>query len=117
MNIKTKRQIASKVLLAVLLPMLLLSSLHIHSVELSAAGEECTNCVQHQCGGHIAQQAHTLHDCVLCQFLSLPMVIADQDGIQIDGICNISYAQCQQTLLVQTLGIIVTRGPPAVLET
>lgn len=95
--------------------MLLLSSLHIHPIQHSTVGEECADCVQHHCEGHIAQQVQTIHDCVLCQFLSLPMVVAaTQDGIQIDDRCNTGYAQCQQTLLVRTLGIIVTRGPPAV---
>lgn len=94
--------------------MLLLSSLHIHPIQSSASNEECTDCILHHCGGHIGQQKLTMHDCVLCQFLSLPMVAVAQDGIQIDGICKISYAQCQHTLLLLTLGIIVTRGPPAV---
>lgn len=110
----TKRTIASWVLLAVFLPMLVFTSLHVHSASY-AADETCTECVHHQCGGHLTQQVQTLHDCVLCQFLSIPVVAAAVvDGIQIDGICKIGYAQCQQTLLVQTLGIIVTRGPPAV---
>ena len=56
-----------------------------------------------------------MHDCVLCQFLTLPMVVAAEvDEVQIDCTCKTSHAQCQQTLLTQALGIIVTRGPPVV---
>lgn len=94
--------------------MLVFTSLHVHPASYSS-DDACTECVHHQCGGHLGQQVQTLHDCVLCQFLSVPMVAAaNMDDIQNDGICKISYAHCQQTLLVQTLGIIVTRGPPAV---
>lgn len=95
--------------------MLLLSSLHIHPQQPSAVSEECADCVQHHCGGHIAQQVQTMHDCVLCQFLSLPMVMAAvMDGIPIDNVCKSDVAQCQQSLLSLAMGIIVTRGPPAV---
>ena len=98
-----------------LLPMMLWSSLHIHPLQLSASDEECADCVQHHCSGHIGQQVQTMHDCVLCQFLTLPMVVATEvDEVQIDCTCKTNHAQCQQTLLTQALGIIVTRGPPVV---
>lgn len=106
---------ASRVLLAVLLPMLLLSSLHIHPQQPSTVSEECADCVQHHCSGHITQQVQTLHDCVLCQFLSLSMVMAAvEDVTPIDNVCKSDIAQCRQPLLSLWVGIIVTRGPPAV---
>ena len=65
-----RRKIASWLLLAVFLPMLLLSSLHTHEPEFQE--EECAECVHHQsCPGHLASGTLTLHECVLCQFLSL----------------------------------------------
>ena len=73
-NTKTKRHICSWVLLAVFVPMLLFSSLHIHQSDLSAAST-CAECIHHHCGGHLAQQSPSLHSCVLCQLLSLPMLI------------------------------------------
>lgn len=95
--------------------MMLLSSLHIHPLLPSASDEECTDCVQHHCSGHIGQQVQTMHDCVLCQFLTLPMVVAAElDEVQIDCLGKTSHAQCPPTLLTQALGIIVTRGPPVV---
>ena len=73
-NTTNKRHFASWVLLAVFVPMLLFSSLHIHE---SAVEEiSCTDCVHHVCHGHIAQQAAHLHECVLCQFLTLTFVAA-----------------------------------------
>lgn len=114
-KVKTKQKIASRVLLAVLLPMLLLSSLHIHPQQPSAVSEECTDCVQHHCAGHIVQQVQTLHDCVLCQFQSLPMVVVTGvDVAPVDNVCKLDIAQCRQPLLSQEMGFIVTRGPPAV---
>ncbi|MBP5771502.1 MAG: hypothetical protein J6W75_09115 [Bacteroidaceae bacterium] len=107
--------IASRVLLAVLLPMWLLSSLHIHPIQPSVVEEDCADCVQHHCGGHIGQEEQTMQECVLCQFLSLPKVVAEVVNVVLpDCLCKLSYAQCQPTLLPQTLSIIVTRGPPAV---
>ena len=110
---KTKRQIASRVLLAVLLPMLLISSLHIHPLPASAPDAECADCIQHHCEGHIGQQVQVTHDCVLCQFLTLPKVVAAvEDVIPTDCIYKFSYAQCPATLMEQTMGNIVTHGPP-----
>lgn len=70
-----KRHIASWVLLVVFVPMLLISSLHIHE---SVADSEysCMECVHHVCHGHLTQQSAHLHDCVLCQFLTLTFVAA-----------------------------------------
>ena len=53
---KTKRHIASWVLLAVFLPMLLLSSFHIHETG-ETVKTECTDCVHHNCHGHLTQVA------------------------------------------------------------
>ena len=114
-NSQMKRQIASRVLLAVLLPMLLLSSFHIHSIHSSCKPNECSDCVEHHCGGHITQQELTFHECLLCQFLSLPMLTASiLDVIPTNSFCKISLAQSQSNLLVRFLSINVTRGPPAV---
>ena len=98
-----------------MLPMLLLSSLHIHPLQPSSAHDECADCIEHHCGGHIGQQVQTIHDCLLCQFLSLQKVVAAvADVVPTDCLCKISYTQCQQALPGKALGIIVTRGPPAV---
>lgn len=113
-NVKTKRQIASRVLLVVLLPMLLLSSLHIHPQQSYATNEECADCVQHHCDGHIVLQLQTTDDCVLCQFLSLHIVMAARvDVTPINNVCKPDIVQCQHSLLSLAMGILVTRGPPA----
>lgn len=114
MNALTKRHIASWVLLAVYLPMLLLSSLHIHrTAEESPA--TCAECVQHQCHGHLAQLSDGMHQCVLCQILTLTYIAAATGAVTLllsPG--RNSYAlQCLDTCL-RSCGITTLRAPPAV---
>ena len=74
-KVKTRRHIASWVLLAVFLPMLIMSSVHVHQTA-ESLDYECSGCVQHHCHGHIAELPVSMHACVLCQFVSLPYLIA-----------------------------------------
>ena len=67
---RLKRQIAARLLIAVFLPVLVLSSLHRHEVQ-EAAHSYCEACVQHV--SHVEQMAvadFSIHDCILCQFIS-----------------------------------------------
>lgn len=115
MNAKTKRQIAARLLLAVFLPMLLLASVHVHPTQQLTA-DECHECVNHHCGGHLGQQTLSLHDCVLCQLLTLPVLLGTLAVVVV--ISHVSTPQpCQGHALASTqvLGVIVLRGPPAPL--
>ena len=76
MNSTKRRHIASVVLLAVFLPMLLLSSLHVHP-EAHLEDGDCKECVHHvPHAGHFTSGTSCSFDCVLCQFLSLPFLMA-----------------------------------------
>ena len=76
MNTKTKRRLYARLLLSVFLPMLLLSSLHVHTATPVAVGT-CVDCVNHMPhAGHISLNTLDVHDCVLCQFTSLPFIVA-----------------------------------------
>lgn len=68
-----KRMMVSRLLLAVFLPMLLLSVTHVHSLH-SAVHAACDACEKHVL--HIDQQSVDLsiHDCVLCQMAATPFV-------------------------------------------
>ena len=70
-----KRTWAARLLLLVFLPILVFSSLHIHDYVV-AQGDcyECANHLHHS--GHISLQTASFHDCVLCQFVSLPFLLA-----------------------------------------
>ena len=58
------RHIAPIVLLATYLPMVVLSSMHVHH-ETIDVHDDCQQCV-----GHIEEVHHHDHDCLLCNFLA-----------------------------------------------
>jgi len=114
MELTMKRHIASWVLLAVFVPMLLMSSLHFH--EPSQIEETtCAECVQHQCHGHLTQLSDGMHQCLLCQCLTLTFVAA--------AICAVVlFSHVSKTLIAQhqcdihhdVCGIPTLRAPPFV---
>ena len=70
-----KRQLYAWLLLAVFLPVLALSSVHVHR-HADAPVAECTDCLNHSCQGHLTVTDDPLHQCVLCQFLTLSYIAA-----------------------------------------
>ena len=109
----TRRQISAFFLLAVFLPMLLLSSLHIH--ESTENGEATfTECLHNHCGGHLTQITTHLHDCVLCQLLTLPVLTAVLLAVMVYvRVCKKFHAQPFCGYHSACCGAIVTRGPPS----
>ena len=116
MNSERKRYIASWVLLAVFLPTLLLSSLHIHH-ESEADEITCSACVQHHCHGHLSQLSDSMHHCVLCQFLTLTFIAGVAGAVVFfSPVCRTLHAQAICGHSTGGYGVIVTRGPPAFIE-
>ena len=75
MNTKTKRRFSAWLLLSVFLPMLVFSSLHVHE-RMAVWQGACVDCVNHlPHAGHLSLDTHSPHDCVLCQFTSLPVLL------------------------------------------
>jgi len=112
-DLKKKRHIASWVLLAVFVPMLLLSSVHIHNRGQVAAVSH--PCVHHHCGGHLGQSTNTMDTCVLCQFLSLQFVaVAVATVVLYNKIKKITYAQRERVFHFDVCGIPTLRAPPSV---
>ena len=57
--------------MAVLLPMLVLSALHMHR-DVATAADTCVECATNQPhAGHLTASTVSLTDCVLCQFYSM----------------------------------------------
>ena len=107
------RHIASWLLLAVFLPMLLLSSFHFHENHVSEQ-TECTECVAHHCHGHFSQLSDSMHHCVLCQFLTLTFVAGSVCAVVfLFHVSRILHARPLCGHCSDRCGIIVTRGPPA----
>ena len=109
----TRRHIALWLLLAVFVPMLVLSSVHIHEIG-ETTETECADCVHHSCHGHMTAASMWTHDCVLCQFLTLTMLTATMMAVTVYiNVCkknHILSSCCYHTICC---GIIVTRGPPS----
>jgi hypothetical protein len=113
-NLKTKRHIASWILLAVFLPMLVFSSLHIHEGSASTAETECADCIHHSCHGHMTTMSHWAHDCVLCQFLSLTFIAtAAVCLIILNNVVSVRIDARQHHVCVAYSGIVGLRAPPA----
>ena len=112
-NMTKRRYFASWLLLAVFVPMLVFSSLHIHEEINSQTETECNDCLHHSCHGHLVQTASWAHECVLCQFLTLPMMTAAAIAVLIYvHVCKKNLAQPLCSYHVACCGNIVTRGPP-----
>ena len=112
MNSQTKRKLYSWLLLAVYLPMLLISSLHFH--ELGDASETtCSECVQHQCHGHLSQFTGELHQCMLCQILTLTYVAATTGAVVLFlSPKRIVRERQSQAVCLNTCGVVSLRAPP-----
>ncbi|MCR4854344.1 MAG: hypothetical protein K5893_12225 [Prevotella sp.] len=110
---KTKRYIASWVLLAVFVPMLVISSIHIHYGK--AVESSCVECIHHHCGGHVGQHTASIHNCVLCQFLTLQfLAVAVATVVYYYKKSKILYARHQGTVCLYACGIPTLRAPPSV---
>ena len=115
MDVKAKRHIASWVLLAVFVPMLFFSSLHIHHQQ-QTTEETCAECIHHHCGGHLGQQSASFHPCVLCQFLSLPMLaVAIAMVVSLYKKCKTEHVAWRRSVCVAHIGVIGLRAPPVCL--
>lgn len=118
MNAKTKTTFASWVLLAVYVPMLILSSLHFHHVEKTgeAVGVVCAQCVGHQHhAGHLLALTPHQHECVLCQIIHVPYLLA---AALVLAVCFIFLVRPFNVLYERSTlrpkDIIQPRAPPAI---
>ena len=92
--------------------MLLLSSLHIHE-QGQLQADNCTECVERHCGGHLTQLTVHQHDCVLCQFVSLPFLLATTAALAIFTPATKADADLRAPFCpVATVGRHASRAPP-----
>ena len=102
----------SRILLAVFVPMLLLSTLHVHT-EGAAADDGCSECMHHVRHSHFSTADFCSLQCVLCQFQTLPFIVA---GLTV--ICIPLAAQCHNTssvchgVIARSAEVISLRAPP-----
>ena len=112
MNVDKKRYFASWLLLAVFLPILILSSVHVHdSDELFV--DQCNECVHHHCHGHLGELTTTMHACVLCQFLTLSFITTGFLAVvYYNKVKKTIFAQHQSDVHFEACGIPLLRAPP-----
>lgn len=117
MRLRTKQRVASWVLLAVYLPMLLLASLHVHDVAEAAVEQECADCVHHSCHGHLTASDFSVHECVLCQFLSLTFTAACAAAVVFFlRIFSVRYAWTSCAVCMPDFGVPGLRAPPVCVK-
>lgn len=115
MNVRKKRHIASWILLAVFVPMLVMSSLHLHHSQTDIT-DSCSECVHHHCHGHLLQTDTNSHNCVLCHFLTIPFVAATAVAVIYYNRSINHYALYQNNVHFHTQGIPPMRGPPTLMS-
>ena len=75
-EIGRKRVWYARLLLCVFLPVLIMSSVHIHQPSANSS-VECYACLHHiHHDGHLTSASYSIDNCLLCHFLSLPYVAA-----------------------------------------
>lgn len=75
MSIRIKRKLDAWLLLLVFVPILLMASLHRHESDGGARDTVCYSCLHHTPHpSHMSGSAASWHQCVLCQFNTLPYV-------------------------------------------
>lgn len=103
------RRIASWMLLAAYLPLVVLSSLHVHHETIDTHD----NCLQ--CSGHYEEQHNHQNDCQYCHFLS-QSYLGQSDGHSViifsatDRIPAITAGKTKKL----RCGVILLRAPPVV---
>ena len=101
------RHIASIVLLATYLPMVVLSSVHVHHDTIDAK-DECS-----QCAGHIEKAHHHEHDCLYCHLLNMEYEgeAGEMRAATLPAAENMVSATCEG-VETHVYGVALLRAPP-----
>lgn len=115
-HLDDNRRKAARILLWVFLPMLLLSSVHVHQPA-PTFDEDCYACAHHvRHDGHLTSVDSQWSSCVLCHFVSLPYV-----GGRPVAVVQVHSHVHRVPVLAQPVpsavydGIIPARAPPSLL--
>ena len=113
MRIQRKRIASAWLLLSVFVSMMMLTALHSHQPAASVVDcVECDHHVQHH--SHLTADAGHMHDCVLCQFLSLPYIPATAIAVVLFAVVTHIAPQHRFCFIVSNGGNAQSsRAPPA----
>jgi len=115
MQIDKRRHISSYILLAVIVPMMLMSWLHVHDEDAHSGNVNCIDCLHHVHHSHISPHDAELGMCLLCQFLTIEYIpspsldfnlIACEEG-------NV-LQQVYVSVLAPAILLESQRGPPSI---
>lgn len=103
----TLRHIVSILLLAIYLPTVAVSSLHVHNETIDSQ-DDCR-----QCTGHIELAHHHEHNCPYCHFLSLNYIgqPAEQSRVLLPT-CDRHSTETVAKAVTPRYGVCLLRAPP-----
>lgn len=115
MELRIKRSVSAWLLLTVFLPMLIVSSVHIHR-EGHEREVECQQCCHHKVhSSHIAKAHVVMHDCFLCQILHLTFLTSPSTITLCPARHTAAMAPTlRQNILDRPMTIHAPRAPPVV---
>lgn len=91
--------------------MLLFASLHVHAT--STESVVCDDCLSHHCTSHLSVCASDDFECVLCAFLSLPVLTTSPIVFSAFATDVVSFRlHSSHILLPIPTAVVVIRGPP-----
>lgn len=111
-RINWRRTWMSRILLAVFVPMLMLSTFHIHT---EGFGDDigCSECMHHVRHSHLSTADFCIGQCVLCQFQTLPFIAASLTAVIIPLMAHRLFVRnVRQVIPVHTAAVISLRAPP-----
>lgn len=114
MEVKTRRHIAAWLLLAVFLPTLIVSSVHVHPN--CADTLQCSACVHHKAhSGHLTNGQAPIHACLLCQVFQLSFVAGTSAALLAPILRATSLSDAQgQDIVLRNIHPDDSRAPPFV---
>ncbi len=113
MQHELKRQLYAWLLLAVFVPTMVAAMLHVHD-DIIGAQTECSACVNHQAhAGHLTAGSGHLHDCVLCQLMTMTFIIATTTLLhRLTSAPRLLLSALESTLPRAFYGEYDSRAPP-----
>ena len=112
-----RQQFFAWVMLLVYLPMVLLSSGHVHSWQEFSKSIDCYQCETglHHCG-HITVDSPHHDECLLCRFMGMQVVVPDQQDHDQDILQAVKVEFCQVTeSFSRSVAHPTLRAPPVLL--
>lgn len=113
MKASVKRKYSAWLLLLVFVPMMVLTSLHVHDYEETAVNqcEQCAHHIRH--AGHLNAISNHSFDCPFCQFASLPYVAPIAAAVAVAFIViNKVYINNVYRVCAGVCDLKSTRAPP-----